>query len=65
MACYFYQRNLKEVDWKNEKLLSKFLSVAAKIKPRKKTGVCALHQRQFKKAVKKVREMAILPYTKG
>jgi len=64
MGCYFCQRNIKEVDWKNGRLLSKFLSASGKIKPRKKTGTCALHQRQFKKAVKRAREMAILSFTK-
>jgi small subunit ribosomal protein S18 len=64
MACYFCQRNIKETDWKNERLLSRYISAAGKIKPRKKTGLCAHHQRQLKKAIKKAREMAILPYVR-
>lgn len=65
MACYFCQRNIREIDWKNEKLLLKFLSAAAKIKARKKTKLCAFHQRKFKRAVKKARELAILPFVRG
>ncbi len=61
--CYFCQRNIKQIDWRNGKLLSRYLSASGKIKPRRKTGVCAKHQRQLKKAIKKAREMAILPYT--
>ena len=61
--CYFCQRNIKQIDWRNAKLLSRYLSASGKIKSRKKTGVCAKHQRQLKKAIKKAREMALLPYT--
>lgn len=62
--CHFCQRNIKEIDWKNERLLLRFLSAAGKIKSRKKTGTCALHQRQLKKAIKKARIMALLSFTK-
>jgi small subunit ribosomal protein S18 len=62
--CYFCQRNIQETDWKNERLLSRYISASGKIKPRKKTGLCAHHQRQLKKAIKKAREMAILPFVR-
>lgn len=62
MACYFCQRNIKEIDWKNDRLLSRYISASGKIKPKRKTGVCNMHQRVLKKAIKKAREMAILPY---
>lgn len=62
--CYFCQRNIKEINWMNEKLLSRYISASGKIKPKKKTGVCSKHQRQLKNAIKKARQMAILPYTK-
>jgi small subunit ribosomal protein S18 len=63
MSCYFCQRNVKEIDWKNERFLSRYISASGKIKSRKKTGVCDAHQRKLKKAIKKAREMAILRYT--
>jgi small subunit ribosomal protein S18 len=62
--CYFCQRNIREIDWKNEKFLSRYLSASGKIKTRKKTGVCSKHQRLLKKSIKKARVMAILPYIK-
>lgn len=62
--CYFCQRNIKEINWKNEKILSHYISASGKIKTRKKTGVCAKHQRQLKNAIKKARYMAFLPYVR-
>jgi small subunit ribosomal protein S18 len=62
MPCYFCQKNIKEVDYKNTKLLSNFISALYKIKPRKKTGLCAYHQRKVAKAIKKARELGLLPY---
>jgi len=62
MNCYFCQRNIEEIDFKNTTLLEKFLSLSGKIKPRKKTGVCAFHQRRLKKAVKRARYLGLLPY---
>jgi small subunit ribosomal protein S18 len=40
----------------------RFISAGGKIKPKRKTGICSAHQRKLKKAIKKAREMAILPY---
>lgn len=62
MPCYFCQRNIQEIDFKNTTLLSRFLSLSAKIKKKKKTGVCAKHQRKLKKAVKRARFLGLLPY---
>jgi len=64
MSCYFCQRNIKEIDWKNARVLSRFLSAGGKIKPKRKTGLCTKHQRQLKKAIKKARIMALLPFVK-
>ncbi|MDD5551984.1 MAG: 30S ribosomal protein S18 [Candidatus Pacebacteria bacterium] len=63
MGCYFCQRNIKEIDWKNGKLLSRYISASGKIKSKRKTGTCSKHQRSLKKAIKKAREMAVLPYS--
>ncbi len=62
MTCYFCQRNTK-IDHKDTKLLFNFISSLYKIKPRKKTGLCALHQKQIAKAIKRAREMGFLPYS--
>jgi small subunit ribosomal protein S18 len=50
-------------DWKDVKLLRKFISEAVKLIPRKKTGTCAKHQKILTKEVKRARIMALLPYT--
>ncbi|XOB41117.1 MAG: 30S ribosomal protein S18 [Candidatus Nealsonbacteria bacterium] len=63
MACYFCQRNIKEIDYKNTKLLSRFVSGLAKIRAKKRTGVCSTHQRKLAQAIKRARTMSLLPYT--
>lgn len=63
MPCYFCQNNIKKIDFKNTEVLSKFTSEMHKIKPRRKSGVCATHQRKLSKAIKRARYLALLPYT--
>jgi len=64
MECYFCRHNIKQIDWKDAKLLEKFTSAQAKIKPRRKTGTCAKHQRRLAKAIKRARVMGVLPFSK-
>jgi small subunit ribosomal protein S18 len=61
--CHFCMNGLKEVDYKEIRILQKFLSSYAKILPRKKTGICAKHQRKLAEAVKRARFMALIPFT--
>jgi small subunit ribosomal protein S18 len=63
MPCYFCQRNIQEIDFKEVGLLKRFISSLGKIKPRKKTGVCASHQRKLAKAIKRARYLGLLPFT--
>ena len=63
MDCHFCQRNIKEIDFKNTELLSRFISGLGKIRARKRTGVCSKHQRQLAKAIKQARHFGLLPYT--
>jgi small subunit ribosomal protein S18 len=63
MACYFCQRNTKEIDFKDTDLLKRFISGLAKIRAKKRTGVCSKHQRKLAKAIKKARHLGLLPYT--
>ena len=63
MDCYFCQRNIKEIDFKNTELLQKFTSGLGKIRTRKRTGVCSKHQRRLAKAIKRARHLGLLPYT--
>jgi len=63
MDCYFCQKNITEIDFKDTQLLEKFISGLAKIRAKKRTGVCSFHQRKVAKAIKKARYMGLLPYT--
>jgi len=63
MACYFCQRNIKDIDFRNVKLLEKFTSGLAKIRAKKRTGVCSSHQRKLAQAVKRARYLGLLPFT--
>jgi len=64
MHCYFCQRNQKEIDFKDTIVLKRFLAVSGKIKARKKTGLCAQHQRKLAQAVKRARILALLPFVR-
>lgn len=61
MACFFCQRNIQDLNFKETDLLSRFMSGMGKIKPTRKTGVCATHQRKLAQAIKRARFMALLP----
>jgi len=63
LACYFCQRNIKEIDYKDTELLKRFLSGLAKIRAKKRTGTCSSHQRKLAKAIKRARHLGLLPYT--
>ena len=51
-----------EVDYKDIAKLRKYVTEKGKIVPRRMSGVCAKHQRVVTEAVKRAREMALLPY---
>lgn len=57
--CYFCQKAMDYVDYK-DKILRKFMSPYAKILPRRKTGVCANHQRKLSRALKRARYIGFL-----
>jgi small subunit ribosomal protein S18 len=56
---------IRVVDYKDEKLLARFLTERGKILPRRLTGVSARHQRQLAVAIRRARFLALLPYIKG
>jgi len=62
-GCYFCQNGIREIDYKDTTILQKFTSGYAKILPRRKTDVCAKHQRKLARAIKRARHMALIPYT--
>jgi len=63
MSCYFCQRNIKEIDFKETELLRRFISGLAKIRSKKRTGLCARHQKKMTKAIKRARHLGLLPTT--
>jgi small subunit ribosomal protein S18 len=60
--CYFCKEKIDEVDYKNFSSLRRFMSDKGKIRSRRITGACRRHQRQVAVAIKRAREMALLPY---
>ncbi|MEK7452963.1 MAG: 30S ribosomal protein S18 [Patescibacteria group bacterium] len=61
--CHFCVSNTKWIDYKNPETLKKFTSLQAKFIPPKRTGICAKHQRELAKAIKRARFMSLLQYT--
>src|SRR5918912_1287371 len=62
-VCQFCVDKIKEVDYKDLGRLRRFLSERGKIEPRRKTGTCAAHQRSLNVALKRARQLALLPFT--
>ena len=63
-VCTFCVDKVEHIDYKDSKKLEKFTSERAKILPRRTTGTCAMHQRQLTTAIKRARQIALLPYVK-
>ncbi|MBR5515531.1 MAG: 30S ribosomal protein S18 [Clostridia bacterium] len=62
-VCIFCQDKIDHIDYKDTARLRKCTSERAKILPRRITGTCAYHQRQLTTAIKRARQVAMLPYT--
>ena len=61
-VCTFCVDKVECIDYKDIGKLRKFISERAKILPRRVSGTCALHQRELTVAIKRARQMALLPY---
>ena len=61
-SCFFCKDKVEEIDYKNVNQLRRYISERGKIRSRRITGACRRHQRQVAVAVKRAREMALLPY---
>lgn len=61
-VCYFTANNITYIDYKDVDLLKRFISERGKILPRRVTGTSAKYQRKLTKAIKRARQMALLPY---
>ncbi len=62
-VCAYCQDKTQAIDYKDVARLKKFVSERGKILPRRVTGTCALHQRAITVAIKRARQVALLPYS--
>ena len=61
-VCAFCAEKNEAIDYKNVAKLRKYMTEKGKIIPRRTTGVCAKHQRELTTAIKRARQVALLPY---
>lgn len=62
-VCVFCVEHVRHIDYKDVNRLRRFISERARIEGRRKTGVCAAHQRRLAEAIKLARHLALLPLT--
>ena len=61
-VCKFCADRIDDINYKDVRTLTPFISEKGKILPRRITGVCAAHQRMLTEAVKQARNIALLPF---
>ena len=61
-VCKFCVEKIDYVNYKDVKLLAPFIPERGKIQPRRISGVCATHQRALQNAIKRARQIALVPY---
>jgi small subunit ribosomal protein S18 len=61
-VCQFCADKNNKIDYKEAAKLRRFISERYKILPRRTTGTCAMHQRELAEAIKRARQIALLPY---
>lgn len=61
-VCMFCVDKVEHIDYKDTAKLRRFVSERGKIVPRRISGNCAKHQRQLTIAVKRARQIALLPF---
>ena len=62
-VCNFCVDKADHIDYKEVNKLKKYVTERGKILPRRISGTCAIHQRQLTGAIKRARNVALLPYT--
>lgn len=63
-SCPFSGPEAPVIDWKDVKMLSRYISERGKIMPSRITNVCMTKQRELAKAIKRARFMALMPYVR-
>lgn len=61
-VCKFCVEKIDEIDYKDVKLIGGFVAERGRILPQRISGVCTPHQRRLARAIKKARNIALLPF---
>jgi small subunit ribosomal protein S18 len=61
-VCKFCVEKIDYINYKDVKLIAPFIPERGKIQPRRISGVCAKHQRALQVAIKRARQLALVPY---
>jgi len=64
-VCKFCTEKIDVIDYKDVKLIGQFVAERGKILPRRLTGTCSVHQRALSVAIKRARNIALLPFAAG
>jgi small subunit ribosomal protein S18 len=64
-VCKFCEEKIDVIDYKDVRLVSEFIAERGKILPRRLTGTCSTHQRALTEAIKRARNIALLPFAAG
>lgn len=61
-VCYFCKNGIEVADYKDVKLLRRYMKESGKMIPRRLNGSCSKHQRMIASAIKRARNIALLPF---
>ena len=61
-VCKFCAEKIDYINYKDVRVLAPFLPERGKIQPRRISGTCAMHQRKLQTAIKRARQLALIPY---
>lgn len=62
-ACYLCTNAIDDIDYKDVRLVQRFMSASGKIMPRRRSGACLRHQHVVGQAIKRARIMALVPFS--
>ena len=62
-VCRFCVEKIDDINYKDYRMLQQFVAERGKIVPRRLTGVCTPHQRRLTSAIKRARNIALLPFS--
>ena len=60
--CKFCDEKVEVMDYKDVRMLQSYIPERGKILPRRISGTCSMHQRRLMRAIKRARQVALLPY---